>query len=428
MNDKDILICGAGIGGLALAIAINDSGKSLSIIDKTEEFKHVGAGVNILPHAMHILDKFELADRVAEKANEIDQLSFLTSEGYKIHSEPRGRKAGYRIPQFAIHRGELHNVLLHKLEVELGLEVNRGYALHDFCQTECSAQVNLCQPRFTDTSSFSFSALVGCDGIHSKVRSSLYPDEGDPIQSGVEMWRGISANTNFNLKNDMFLIGSLDDLKLVIYSIGRHDGKELINWVLERKQKAKALINADWTRVAQREHVIEVCQSSKIQCVDLVKLINKTESIHYFQMVDRDPLTKWGEANVTLLGDAAHPMYPFGSNGACQAILDAGSLAGHLSNTKSVPGAFAAYERERRPITSKIVELNRKLPPDSILEIAHKRLNGRNNIEPQNAVSKDEIESISERYKEVAGFSISQLNDDIRPDAVEAENVDEVVG
>ncbi|MFC7543071.1 FAD-dependent monooxygenase [Siccirubricoccus deserti] len=143
--------------------------------------------------------------------------------------------------------------------------------------------------------------------------------------------------------------------------------------------------------------------------LDVPGLMRRAEAVFEFPMVDRDPLERWTDGRVTLLGDAAHPMYPIGSNGASQAILDARRLAWHLATAPGWPDALAAYEAERRPATAAIVAANRGLGPDLVLELVHQRApDGFTDLD--SVISRRELEETASGYKKLAGFDPAVLN------------------
>jgi 2-polyprenyl-6-methoxyphenol hydroxylase-like FAD-dependent oxidoreductase len=180
--------------------------------------------------------------------------------------------------------------------------------------------------------------------------------------------------------------------------------------VLERKKRSNSSCGQDWSELAKANDLLKVIANSEISCINLKCLIDNSSTILYYNVVDRDPLPYWTSGVVTLLGDAAHPMYPFGSNGACQAILDAVSLSSSLLNIESTSAALSEYEMQRREATSRVVLLNREMPPDSILEIVDDRLRDNPTVLPRDAITPNEISEISERYKQVTGFAVSQLS------------------
>ncbi len=409
MATPNVFIAGAGIAGTTLALQLSRIGVPVQIIDTVTNFQPIGAGINLLPHATGALNSLGLLEALESSSAEIERLSFKTASGQLIHSEARGRNAGYHDPQLAIHRGTLHEILLKALEQSQGIEMRQGEHLVGFRSGKENVEITLANVSTGIEAVTHVNALIGCDGIHSKVRECLYPEEGNPVQSGVEMWRGIAMNSGLQLGREMSLIGCLRDLKLVLYPLGSQDGAERVNWVLERRQRAEAMATADWSRIADKAALRDICQQSEIECVDLGNLINSTETVHYYQMVDRDPLPQWSYGRVTLLGDAAHPMYPFGSNGACQAILDTKCLSSEMAEASTVMDAFESYDAKRRPAMSKVVELNRELPPDAILDIVDERLGKQVGAVPSDVIGENEIARLSERYKAVAGFSLSQV-------------------
>lgn len=408
MNNEQILIAGCGIAGATLGINFARQKIPFHIIDAATQFNPIGAGVNLLPHAVEVADELGLLSNLGRLANEIKSLSFITCDGKEIHKEQRGRSAGHKYPQLAIHRGILHQLLLDCLQNQYDISVERGVKLIDFTQDDDVLHVQTDNNNGSNLPPKQFRALVGCDGIKSATRANLFPREGAPVSGEVEMWRGVSINPGLELGSQMFLIGSLEDLKLVIYPIGSVDGREHVNWVLERKLHSTDEANADWSECVEKNALVEIVKQSRISCINVESLINSSENVLYFEMVDRDPLPQWSFDRVTLLGDAAHPMYPFGSNGACQAILDTEALCQALKSESGVAEAYEKYDFKRRYNTNNVVRLNRKCPPDAILEIVDQRLKGRSESSPSAVISLEEINYISSIYKATAGFSLRQ--------------------
>jgi len=170
--------------------------------------------------------------------------------------------------------------------------------------------------------------------------------------------------------------------------------------------------SADWTRAGLMPEVLEFVRDRfRLDFVDPVQLIEATEALYEYPNCDRDPIDRWSFGRVTLLGDAAHPMYPVGSNGASQAILDARSLAGHLSTVADPVAALAAYDNERRPATAAIVLANRKGGPEGVIDMVEARApDGFDDIEA--VASYAEREAVVRGYASLAGFGREKVKAD----------------
>ncbi len=261
--------------------------------------------------------------------------------------------------------------------------------------------------------------LVGCDGVHSVVRTSLYPDEGPPKWNGITMWRGVTVGTPVLGGRTMVMAGHFQR-RFVFYPISKkHEdrGEALINWVAEMKTADdQPMPRQDWQHTARKEDAVRPFEKYVFDFLDIPATIRASEAVYQYPMVDRDPLPTWnglqmtpGRGPVTLLGDAAHPMYPVGSNGASQAILDARVLARELATQPSIADALAAYDADRRPATAAVVAANRKVGPEKCMEIVEERApDGFTSLD--DIISVAELEEISRAYKLTAGFDPRTLN------------------
>jgi 5-methylphenazine-1-carboxylate 1-monooxygenase len=247
--------------------------------------------------------------------------------------------------------------------------------------------------------------VIGCDGINSALRKQLYPAEGAPLYSGVNMWRGVTVWPSILTGASMIRAGWLATGKMVIYPIrDRVDGQghQLVNWVAELETPRYR--QRDWNRPGAIGDFIGAFEDWHFDWLDVPALIRRAATILEFPMVDQEPLPWWTRGRVTLLGDAAHPMYPRGSNGAGQAILDARALADALAAHADPARALAGYETTRLPATAAIVRMNRSNPPDAILREVYERTGDRPFRRIDDVISRDELAAISERYRRVAGI------------------------
>ncbi|WP_115162765.1 FAD-dependent monooxygenase [Kocuria rosea] len=338
--------------------------------------------------------------------------------GQIIHAEPAGRHAGYDSPQFSIHRGDLQQVLLDAVRERLGEDaVVTDHRCESVDQDGAGAVA-----RFTRTSDGAelpdvrSDVVVACDGVHSAVRRQFYPDEGEPRYSGVTMWRGTTVAPPFLAGASMARIGWLASGKMVVYPIRDidDDGNQLVNWVAELEAPQRA--RRDWTREGRLEDFLGVFQDWTFDWLDVPALITGAETVLEYPMVDQDPLPRWTFGRVTLLGDAAHPMVPRGSNGTGQAVLDAHRLAELLAAGTGPLQALADYEAERLPRTSAVVLANRTSPPDTIIREVWERTGDRPFDRIEDVISAEEIAAISRRYQQVAGYSLDELRAADGPD------------
>jgi len=405
---RDVLIIGAGIGGLTLALALQRRGISARLFETAPELRPIGVGLNLLPHAVAELAALDLMDALAERAVITREAVFFNRFGQLIHRETAGQHAGYPHPQLSLHRGDLQAVLLEAVEQRLGRErLNFGW--------RCTAAVEtgeLIRADFVDAAGAPLPSqqgpiLIAADGIHSSIRHQLYAQEGEPVYSGVNMWRGVTRQAPFLTGASMVRAGWLATGKMVIYPIRSYpDGSQLINWVAELETPHYR--RWDWNRPGRLEDFIAAFADWQFDWLDVPALIRGAQSILEFPMVDRDPLPRWSFGRLTLLGDAAHPMLPRGSNGAVQAILDARALADRLAAGSDWVQALADYDQERRTATTAVVLANRCHPPDAILREIYLRTGDRPFGKIDDVISAAELVQISERYKRVSGYARGQ--------------------
>jgi 2-polyprenyl-6-methoxyphenol hydroxylase-like FAD-dependent oxidoreductase len=405
-----ILIVGGGIGGLATALCLHARGIEARVFEKVPQLKPLGVGINLLPHAARVVHELGLAPKLAATAIQTSKLEYYNKFGQLIWSEPRGMAAGYAVPQYSIHRGDLQMLLYEAALERLGRErIITDTAFESFEQNGDSVTARF-KRGDGSTLEVQGAALIGADGIHSVLRKAFYPDEGEPNFAQRILWRAVTEGKPFLDGRTMIMAGYQHE-KFVCYPISqRHaeKGRALINWIAELTVPEKSPPRQDWNREVPKSRFADRFASWKFPWLDIPALIEGAQFVYEFPLVDRDPLPSWTRGRVTLLGDAAHPMYPIGSNGASQAILDAESLANELQ-ARPVLDALLAYEEERRPATAKLVLLNRQNGPEQVMQIAEERApNGFNHI--HEVISQAELEEIAQRYKQTAGFTVNQVN------------------
>ena len=410
----DAIIVGGGIGGLTLALMLHERGIPSRVYEAASEIRPIGVGISLLPHATKELGLLGLTDTLSAVAITTKESCFFNRFGQFVYSEPVGRYAGYDWPQFQIHRGDLQQVLYRAYMSRTGAGDQRVLTGHRCTSVESDAHGAVA--RFVDPVTghdlpeARGSAVIGCDGIHSVVRRQFFPDEGPPVYSGVNMWRGTTVWEPFLSGSTYLRAGWLTVGKMVIYPI-RHNvdgkGRQLVNWVAE--VQTDQYNEQDWNRTGQLEDFSDVFSDWTFDWLDVAGLIRGAEEILEYPMVDRDPLPRWQHGRVTLLGDAAHPMYPRGSNGAGQAILDARALADCLSTAPTIEEALAAYEDKRLSDTAAVVRASRSAPPDVILREVHERTGDRPYQRIEDVITPEEMAALSDSYKRVAGYHRESL-------------------
>jgi len=410
-----VIVVGAGIGGLVTALSCHEAGIAVQVYESVGEIKPLGVGINLLPHAVRELDALGLLPELSAHAVAPDRLTYFSKHGSEIWSEARGVSAGYRWPQLSIHRGHLQRILLTAVLDRLGpSRVRTGHHLVGSQTVSAGGTTARARARFRVPSGAEVEAegdlVVAADGIHSTIRALAHPAEGMPIWNGALLWRGTVEHEPLFDGRTMVWAGHPDQ-KFVAYPIrDLPDGRQQINFIAEYRTEDRVLAEReDWNRPGRPEDFIPRFTDWVFDWCDVPSLLRAAPSTFVFPMVDRDPLDSWTTGRVTLLGDAAHPMYPIGSNGASQAILDARTLAGCLrAHGEDVDAALTHYEDLRRPATAGIVLANRSLGPELPMQLVEQRApNGFTDI--NEVISRAEIDQVTEQYRRTAGFAVASL-------------------
>ncbi len=408
-----VIIVGGGIGGLVTALMLHARGIDCEVFEQSETIRELGVGINTLPHAIKELKELDLLDRLDAVGIRTFELIYTNRFGQEIWREPRGLDAGYDVPQFSIHRGRLQGTIYQAVRSRLGeSRIHTGHRLGSFRQGEGGVTAYFFDRNGRHLRSVTGEVLVGADGIHSHVRGALFPDEGPARWNGSMLWRGAADWSQFLTGRSMVIAGGMA-AKLVVYPIGEgaRPDRPLTNWaVLVKVGEGGVPPNKeDWSRPGRFEDLMPHVQRFRIPYVDAKALIEATPEFWEYPMCDRDPLPRWSHGRVTLLGDAAHPMYPVGSNGASQAILDARCLADQLKSAEHPLQALWAYEHERLPPTAQIVRMNRSGGPEGVIDAVEQRApDGFDDIEA--VLSFEERKAIVRGYAGAAGFAQAQVN------------------
>lgn len=406
-----VVIAGAGIGGLTLALMLHERGIDVDVYEAVREIRPLGVGINLLPHASQQLCALGLESCLADHGIETSSLTFFNKFGQKIWREARGRGAGYASPQYSIHRGQLQMTLLDTAIARLGADrIHQGHAFQRFEQVADKVLSTFRTTADQRAVQVESDVLVGADGIHSAVRRFMYP-QGDELRfSGRMLWRAVTEAPPFMDGRSMFMAGHQDQ-KFVGYPISeplRREGRSLINWIAELRVPNDKLPATDWNRLVDKAVFSQPFDRWKWGWIDIPALIDGAKGIYEFPLVDRDPLPRWSFERVTLLGDAAHPMYPIGSNGSAQAILDARYLTDCFISEPDLLYALREYEADRLPKTTGIVLRNRMNGPEQVMQLAEVRApQGFSNID--DVIPRSELDAISLRYKRLAGFDQDSL-------------------
>ncbi len=407
-----VLIAGAGIAGLTLGLSLHRAGIPFRLFEAVKEPRPLGVGINLQPQAVRELFDLGLERDLEAIGLRTREVAYFSARGQEIWREPRGRAAGYRWPQYSVHRGELQMLLLRRLREAAGADaVQTGAAVSGWQEGGGGIEITLAERgpgRFLGAERGA--VLIGADGINSAIRARLYPDEGSPVWGGTVMWRGITRGPRFLGGRCMAMAGTKAQ-KFVCYPIADlPGGGSLINWIADLAMPADHDWRPqNWNRPGARADFAPRFAGWRFEWLDIPAVIAAAEGIWEFPMVDRDPLPRWSFGRVTLMGDAAHAMYPIGSNGASQAIVDARILTRLLLEHGPTPAALAAYDAARRAAVNALVLANRGDGPDRILDIVAARApGGFDDIEA--VMPRSERQALADAYRKTAGMDVAALN------------------
>ena len=405
----NIAIVGGGIAGLSFALGLHKRGIDCDVFEAVTDIKEIGVGITLLPHAMRELAELGLQDALEAVGIENLESVFYTQHGQYVYKEARGRHAGYTLPEIGIHRGKLHRILFDAAVSRLGADkVHTGMRCSAFSQNDDGVQIEFSNAHTQTSIKVQAQIAVACDGVNSVVRAQMHPQDALCF-AGINTWRGVTVHPPILTGKSYLRIGTVEVGKMVIYPIiDNVDGKgnQLINWVAEL-QKPNAAMN-DWNRPGDPAVCAEIFKDWTFDFLNVPELILKADKVFEYPMVDKNALPFWTQGRVTLMGDAAHPMYPRGSNGSAQALIDARTLADQLAQHTDPKEALQAYEVLRLAPTAKVVETNRNVPPDFIIMKAQELSGGKPFRHIDDLITQDELRQISDHYKTVAGFALTK--------------------
>jgi len=407
-----LLIAGGGIVGLTLALSAHRLGIPVRLFEQVDKPAPLGVGINIQPQAVREIIEMGLGEALDVIGLRTREVAYFSKRGNKIWDEPRGTWAGYNWPQYSVHRGEFLMMLLRAAQSRLPAgTVETGWKATGYDQDGALVRLHL-ESRSGETRTETGTMLIGCDGIHSAIRAQMHPEDGPPVWGGAVLWRATSQAVP-SLSGATMAMAGHEWQKFVTYPIGKPDpvsGEATINWIAELKYEPTRQWNKeDYNRPGRLDDFLPAFEDWVFDWLDIPALIRKADRIYEFPMVDRDPLPFWTEGRVTLAGDAAHAMYPIGSNGASQGIIDARFLCRCLRDHGLSEAALARYEAERRPVTSQIVLANRSNGPDQVMELVEQRSAGVFS-DVSEVLSEDELLETARAYKRLVGLDIDALN------------------
>jgi len=401
-----VAINGGGIVGLALALGLHERGIDCELFESVAQVREIGVGITLLPHAMRELAALGVQPQLEALGIENLESVFFNRHGQFVYSEPRGRHAGYDVPEIGIHRGKLHRVLWQAAMERLGAaRLHTSHRGVRFEQDERGVTLHFAAVDGAQPKPFHADLLVACDGVNSAIRQQLYPQD-QVCFAGINTWRGVSLHRPILTGKSYLRIGSIDTGKMVIYPIVDNidgQGNQLINWVAEIRRPELGM--NDWNQTGDPADFLPIFADWQYPWLDVPRLIQSAERVFEYPMVDKDALPAWSFGRVTLMGDAAHPMYPRGSNGSAQGLIDARTLAELLASGMAPQDALKAYEDKRLEPTARVVQTNRTVPPDFIIMKADELSGGKPFGKIDDLISQDELRQISDHYKQVAGFA-----------------------
>ncbi|GGU44283.1 flavin-dependent oxidoreductase [Streptomyces lavendofoliae] len=410
-----VLIAGGGVAGLTCALALHAAGFArVTVVEAAPAIRPLGAGLNLMPNAVRELDALGLLDELEADAVRTRELRYYHRSGALISREPRGLRAGYHWPQLSVHRGTLQRVLADAVRRRLGPSaIVTGVRVTGVEQRPDG------RPRLSLThregatggrASLEPDVLIGADGIRSAVRAALNPREGEPPWNGMLVWRGVSRMDPGRAGTFMLIAGD-DRHKAVVYPMAeRPSGDVLVNWALAMPADSIApAARGDWNRAVPVTDFLHHFEGWEFDGVSVPEVLRAADAAYEYPMVDRDPLPRWSHGRTTLIGDAAHAMYPIGSNGATQSIVDGRALAHAMARHPDRADALAAYEAERRPAMTELQRANRRLGPEVVINLAHQRAPG-GFTDIDDVIPPAERREIAARYAATGAFDPETVN------------------
>lgn len=405
-----IIVAGGGIAGLAFALTCHEIGEEVQVFEAASEIKPLGVGINLQPNAIRELYQLGLEQDLREIGTEAEEWALFYYGAHPVWTEPRGTLAGYNWPQFSVHRGQFQLKLLTAVRERLG----DAAVISDASLVRYEHIDDQIVAHFTNAAGESFSKegdlLVGADGIHSNVRHQMYPDQGSVHWNGAIMWRGVSRCVPPRTKNSFVMVGGMEQ-RFVCYPVEPLDknGETLLNWIAElRPQDQQEVDQSDWNKPAQAKTFMHKFQDWRFGWLDVPEIVSRAEGIWEYPMVDRDPVERWTDGRAVLIGDAAHAMYPHGSNGATQGIVDTRVLGAAIKEHGLSTAALAQYEaRQLGPINELLMRARGEGPIGVLIDIEKRLSEGKTLAE---AINRQEVETFMARYKQAAGFDRDTLN------------------
>jgi len=402
----DIAIIGAGPGGLATALRLHQQGFRPRIYEAVPELKPLGVGIDIKVYGvkevteMGLLAEFEKISVLARES------IFYTGHGQEIFGEKCGKAMGYDHEQRFVHRGTFQMMLRDAVESRLGADaITYGARFKSVEQDETGVTIRF-EPAPGLPETVRADVVIGVDGIHSAVRRQFLPDASRTHYSGIAMYRGVTVMPPYRDGGTILHIGDpIRQGSLIVYPIANDEdgqGNQLVNWVCEQQGKPKGI--EDWSVRVGPEEIEHVFDDVRLDFLDVNRMIRDAREIYIYPLIDIDPLEQWSFGRVTLLGDAAHAMYPRGGNGVCQALVDARVIAEKLAEIADPVAALRAYEQARRESVNRLVIANRGEGPEVIRRLVEEKSGGKPFGHIDDVIPREEVEALFMEYHRMAGM------------------------
>jgi salicylate hydroxylase len=341
---KKIVIAGAGIGGLCAALALAKRNFEVVVYEQSSQLGEVGAGLQLSSNAMHVLEALGVADEVNAKAfapTSAVMRHYQTGKTY--FTVPLGNSATqkYGAHYQHIHRADLHTVLYNACK-KMDVSIQLGKGVQSYQQTPQNLSIQL-----SDRESLETDLLIGADGIKSKVQACLLGETPAEF-TGQVAWRGV-------VEANKLQKGLVKPNANLWVGPGKHfvsyylRGGKLVNFVAVQERN-------DWQKESWNEpgNINELRATFEGWHPEVTEILNATDQCFLWALFDRKPLKRWSDRNVTLLGDACHPMLPFLAQGAAMAIEDSYALAHCLATDTDTQNALQTYQNLRLPRTRNI--------------------------------------------------------------------------
>lgn len=411
-----VIVAGGGIAGMTMALTCHELGLPVIVHESVSQLQPFGVGINLQPNAVRELYDLGLGTQLNAIGVPAKEWALVGRNGNDVWAEPRGLDAGYLWPQYSVHRGRLQMLLYEEVLSRLGPgAVTTGSRLLSYESHDDKVQASF-RSAADKVTTIEGSVLIGADGLHSAARHQMRPDEGPPVWGGPVMWRGTSEAVPIRTGASFVLVGKLEQ-RFVCYPISRPDpatGLATINWIAELTyDTSQGWGDSDWNREVSIDKFVGEFEDWAFDWLDIPDLIRSATNVYEYPMVDRDPIESWVDGRCVLIGDAAHVMYPVGSNGASQAIVDARVLGAEMQRLGVSVAALKSFEDAMLRDLNELVLRNRGAGPIGILGLVEERCGGVfDDIE--DVIPREEIEDYMARYKAAAGFAIETLNNSPR--------------